>query len=195
MLKRTKQDPIYDLTNAIADRQVSKALFFTHSLLAGGFHPLQVLAAIVNQIRRLILAKDFTKSPEAAGWHAGMSYNVFQQSVMPSVLNYDQSLLKILENWAQTEFDTEDIGQSAAPGKRKKKNKIQTDLKLARNPKNVYPVYQLLKKTAHFSKTELMAAVDYLNETDVQLKTSGQNPQLVLERLVIKICQQQMGSA
>ncbi len=195
VLKRTKQDPIYDLTNAIADRQISKALFFAHSLLAGGFHPLQILAAIVNQVRRLLLAKDFTRSPEAKGWHAGVSYNVFQQTVMPSVVAYDQSLLKILENWKQAESNAEDIGKVDPRGKGKKKNKVRTDLKLARNPKNGYPVYQLLKKSEHFSKTELMAAIDYLNETDVQLKTSGQDPKLILERLIFKISRRQVGSA
>ena len=34
VLKRTKKDPIYDLTNAIADRQIEKALFLLNSLLA-----------------------------------------------------------------------------------------------------------------------------------------------------------------
>ena len=59
---------------------------------------------------------------------------------------------------------------------------------LARNPKNGYPVYQLLKKSAHFSKSELMNAVDFLNETDAQLKISRQDPKIILERLVLKIC-------
>lgn len=191
VLKRTKQDPIYDLTNAIADRQVSKTLFFVNTLLAGGFHPLQVLAAIVNQIRKLLLAKDYTTSPEAKGWHAGISYNVFQQNMMPSILAYDQSLRQTLEKWEHAEFSAEDVDNVAVRGKGKKKKKIKTDLMLARNPKNVYPVYQLLKKSAHFSKTELMAAVGYLNETDVQLKTSSQDPKLILERLVLRICNPQ----
>ena len=193
-LKRTKQDPIYDLTNAVADRHVSKALFYTNSLLTTGFHPLQVLAAIVNQIRRLILAKDYTSSPQAKGWHADVSYNVFQQNIMPSVLEYDQSLQQAIEQWEQVGMRSEAAGTSAARGKRKKKKKIQTDLMLARHPKNGYPVYQLLKKSAHFTNDELIAAVGLLNETDVQLKTSRQDPKLILDRLVIKICDRQMAS-
>ncbi|MGD9057016.1 MAG: hypothetical protein PVF38_12790 [Desulfobacterales bacterium] len=192
VLKRTKQDPIYDLTNAIADRQVSKALFFMNSLLTAGFHPLQILAAIVNQIRRLILAKDFTNSPQAKGWHTGVSYNVFQQNIMPSVLEYDQSLRQTIEKWEQVGLRSEDAAADVAHGKGKKKKKIQTDLILARNPKNGYPVYQLLKKSAHFTKNELIAAVDLLNETDVQLKTSRQDPKFILDRLVLKICDRQM---
>jgi DNA polymerase-3 subunit delta len=189
VLKRTRQDPIYDLTNAIADRQVSKALFYIDSLLAGGFHPLQILAAIVNQVRKLLLAKDFTTSPEAGGWHAGLSYNVFQQKMMPAVINYDQSLRRTVEKWEQVESGAEDADSAPAQKKRKKKKKIQTDLILARNPKNSYPVYQLLKKSAHFSKSELMNAVDFLNETDSELKISRLDPKFILERLVLKICQ------
>jgi DNA polymerase-3 subunit delta len=33
VLKRTKKDPIYELTNAIADRDIDKSLFFLNSLL------------------------------------------------------------------------------------------------------------------------------------------------------------------
>ncbi len=195
VLKRTKQDPIYELTNAIADRQVSKALFYINSLIAGGFHPLQILSAIVNQIRRLLLAKDFTASEAGRGWHAGVSYNAFQQNMMPSIVDYDQSLRRTLEQWEQPEYMVEDVDGLAKGGKDTKKKKIQTDLVLARNPKNSYPVYQLLKKSARFTKTELMAAVDHLNATDRELKTSGQDPKLILERLVLSVCYRQKGSA
>ena len=194
VLKRTKQDPIYDLTNAIADRQAAKALFYMNSLLTAGFHPLQILAAIVNQIRRLILAKDYTGSPHAKAWHAGVSYKVFQQNIMPSVLDYDQSLRQTIEKWDQIGQRPEDAATDAAPAKKTKKKKFQSDLILARNPKNGYPVYQLLKKSAHFTKNELIAAVDLLNETDVQLKTSRQDPKFILDRLVLKICDRQTES-
>ncbi len=194
VLRRTKQDPIYELTNAVADRQVAQALFFMNSLLAGGFHPLQILAAIINQIRRLILAKDYTASPAAKGWHAGVSYAVFQKNIMPSILEFDKALLQALEQWEQSEFISEDVDPASARGKGKKKRKIKTDLILVRNPKNGYPVYQLLKKSDRFSKSELMATIDYLNETDIQLKTSSQDPKLILERLVLRICQRHTGS-
>ncbi|MGD9238723.1 MAG: hypothetical protein PVG69_01785 [Desulfobacterales bacterium] len=184
VLKRTKKDPIYELTNAIADRNTEKALFFLGSILASEFHPLQVLAAIVNQIRKLLLAKDFAHSPHAKNWHAGVSYNLFQQSIMPSIVAYDQSLLEILQN----REDSTSPAEGGDPGKGKKKRKIKTDLLLAQNPKNAYPVYQLLKKSERFLEPELVAAVAYSNETDAQLKISAQNPKLILERLIFKIC-------
>jgi len=194
VLKRTKKDPIYDFTNALADRQIEKVLFFLNSLLASDFHPLQILAAVANQVRRLTLAKDFAKSEQAIGWHAGLSYNAFQQSVMPAIVAYDQKLLEILEGWDNPMSSSGDIDETPARGKGKKKKKIQTDLLLAQNPKNAYPVYQLMKKSERYSKTELLTAVGLLSETDVQLKLSGQDPKLILERLVFKLCHRQMSS-
>ena len=184
ILERTKKDPIYDLTNAIADRQAEKSLFFLSSLLAAEFHPLQILAAIVNQIRKLMLAKDFTQSPRAKEWHVGMDYKRFQQNIMPSIVAYDRSLLETLEDW-------EDSGRQTLrddPAKTDKKTKIKTDLLLARNPNNAYPVYQLLKKSERYSKTDLIETFSYLNEADRQLKISAQNPKLILQRLIFRIC-------
>jgi DNA polymerase-3 subunit delta len=195
VLKRTRQDPIYDFTNAVADRQIEKALFFLNSLLAADFHPLQILAAIANQVRRLILAKGFTKDKQVAGWHAGLSYSFFQQNVMPAVAAYDHSLLKLLEDWAYSESLPEDVAKTPARDKGKRKAKVQTDLLLARNPKNAYPVYQLLKKSEQYSESELLAAVGLLNEADIQLKTSSQEPKLILERLLFKLCDRQKAAS
>ena len=188
VLKRTKKDPIYDLTNAIADRQIEKALLRLNSLLQSEFHPLQILAAITNQVRKLLLAKDFTKSTRAKGWSADISFNVFQQNVIPSVVAYDQSLLKLLEEWENSNLNSADGDTVSKKVKKKKKGKIDTDLLLARNPKNAYPVFQLLKKSERYSTAELTAAIGYLNEIDMRLKTTGQNPKLALERLIFRIC-------
>jgi DNA polymerase-3 subunit delta len=188
VLKRTKKDPIYDFTNALADRQIDKVLFFLHSLLSADFHPLQILAAAANQVRRLTLAKDFAKSKQAMGWHPGLSYNVFQQNVMPAIVAYDQELLKVLQDWENQESTCDDTAKVPVRGKDKTKKKIQTDILLARNPKNAYPVYQLMKKSERYTKSELLAAVGLLSATDAQLKLSGQDPKLILERLVFKIC-------
>ena len=188
VLKRTKKDPIYDFTNAIADRQIERALFFLNSLLEAEFHPLQILAAITNQVRKLLLAKNFANSPRAKKWSAGISFKVFQQNIIPSVVAYDQSLLKMLEGWENSNLNSVDNDIDSKQDKAKKKRKISTDLLLARNPKNAYPVFQLLKKSEQYSAAELIAAVGYLNEIDMQLKTAGQNPKLALERLILRIC-------
>ncbi len=77
--KRTKQDPIYEMTNAIAERNTQGALFFLDSLLKNKVHQLQVLAAVANQIRKLILAKDLIHGRYGNGWRQGLSYAAFQK--------------------------------------------------------------------------------------------------------------------
>jgi DNA polymerase-3 subunit delta len=97
VLTRSKKDPIYEFTNAVTDRDRDQAFFFLKSLLEGGMHALQALSAIVNQVRKLLVAKDFTESPSGAAWHRGCSFAQFQKSVMPAVVQHDRELLALLK--------------------------------------------------------------------------------------------------
>jgi DNA polymerase-3 subunit delta len=187
VLKRTKKDPIYDLTNAISDRKVQRAFFYLASILSADFHPLQVLAAIANQIRKLLLVKDFAESPYGASWHAGCPYSQFQNNIMPEIVAYDTELSKQLENWDNLISNGNDSAKQKKAKSRKKK--AGSDLTIARNPKIFYPVYQLLKKSERFTKTDLSDALELVNEADIQLKSSRQNPKLVLEKVIMHICQ------
>ena len=65
---------------------------------------------------------------------------------------------------------------------------LETDLQLARNPGNPFPVYQTLKKADRFGRTELLRALEALAEADARLKSSALNPRLILERVVWQIC-------
>lgn len=181
-LTRTKKDPLYEFTNAVTDRDTEKALFFLKALLAGEIHGLQALAAIVNQLRKLIVARDFTSSPAGAVWNPGCSYPQFQKSVMPAVVQYDRELLARLDGWDQA------LADPAAGGEKKKKAKAATDLVMAKSPANAFPVYQLLKKSDRFSPVELLAALEAANEADLKLKSSSLDPRLILERVVLQIC-------
>ncbi|MCJ7772828.1 MAG: hypothetical protein MUP22_06805, partial [Desulfobacterales bacterium] len=71
VLDRTKKDPIYEFTNAIVERNTENALFYLGSLLSGGniAHPLQILSAMINQVRRLLIIKDFTQSSYGKPWY------------------------------------------------------------------------------------------------------------------------------
>jgi len=79
--EKTKQDPIYALTNAIGERDARKALSLVHSLLKAKFIPLQILSAAANQVRKMILLTDFIRSVSGCGWKRGMSYGTFQKTV------------------------------------------------------------------------------------------------------------------
>ena len=188
VLLRTKRDPIYELTGAVSDRNLGNALFFLDSLLAGDAHPLQILAALANQVRRLLLAKDFAESAHGSAWFEGCTYNQFKTGVVPAMTAYDQQLQQEMERW-QPELNPEAVPVEGRSGRRKKGNpKPAGDLLLARNPRNAYPLYLLMRKIAHFGKDELLRAVAEMPDSDRLLKSSARNPKVVLERLIMRLC-------
>ncbi len=183
VLTRTKKDPIFAFTDALTDRNLGNALFFLGSLLGGEIHPLQALAAMTNQVRKLLAVKEFTSGPDGGQWRPGMNFPLFQKSVVPAVVRHDRELLNRIEAW--------DFALAAPPeeGKQKKKKAAAaSDLVLARNPASAYPLFQLFKKAQGFSRDELLAAIPLLSAADLQLKSSALNPRLILERVVWQIC-------
>ena len=192
VLKRTKKDPIYDLTNAVSEKNMEKSLFFLDTLLGDNLHPLQVLAAITNQIRRLLLVKDFVESPHGQEWHKGILFHDFKSRIMPAIQAYDDDLQGQLETWDR--MLSKHTGKDNQPSKTKSKKKTPrplTDLVIAKNPKNPYPVYQMLLKSERFRTDELIAILELLSQTDLNLKSTGKNPRLLLEKLILFICQEQ----
>ena len=87
-------------------------------------------------------------------------------------------------------LNAEAISQkTGSPKKGKKtKSKATTDLLVAKNPKNPYPIYLLLKKSDGFSQDNLISGAEVLAEADKKLKTSSQSPKLVLEKAILSIC-------
>lgn len=193
VLERSRQDPIYELTGAITDRDPGMSLKLFDSLLQSGLHHLQVFAAIVNQMRKLLLLKAFAQSPQGRSWQTGMPYNAFTSRVLPSMQDYDQALVELLMRWEDTlhpeEEEGEEKGRKPAKSKKNKKaQKVSTDLLTAANPKNPYPIYLNLKKTEKFRMEELTDIYVLLGHTDMKLKRSVQDPKLVLEEVILKIC-------
>jgi DNA polymerase-3 subunit delta len=193
-LQRTRIDPIYELTNALADRKPEFALFFLDSVLSSGVHALQVFAALINQVRKLLLVKDFVESPFGREWQAACPYDYFQKRVMPAIAEYDRHLLDHLNGW-QEMLDKNSASHAtpaAAKKTKKKQAKAGTDLLIAKNPNNPYPIYLLLKKSERFSKEELINAFEVLSNADKQLKSGGQNPKLILEQVILSICRREV---
>ncbi len=168
VVKRSKADPIFEFTNSLARRDASRAIFYLRSLLAADTHPLQLLAAMVNQVRKLLVARCFLDRLAPGTWQPSMTYRRFQQAVLPAVLEYDKAICD-------------------QAGGRKKTG----DLLLASNPRSTYPVYQTLVSASGFNRTELIDAFRLLNRADVQLKSSSRRPALVLENVLMKICSKQ----
>jgi DNA polymerase-3 subunit delta len=51
-----------------------------------------------------------------------------------------------------------------------------------------FVVYQALKNAGRFTRAELAGFLDLLVRTDLALKTTGQDPRLLLERILIAVC-------
>ena len=186
VLKRTRKDPIYELTNAVAERNVEQSLFFLNSLLIEDFHPLQILASITNQIRKLIVIKDFAESSHGSAWHPEMQYARFANRMMTSIQSYNKELSDRIEQWNDMHSgDTNREGKKTGKRPKTKRRVAATDLEIANNP---YPVYKLMLNSEKFTKKELVEVVDHLSHVDMQLKYTKQNPKMVLEKAILRIC-------
>lgn len=186
VLERTKKDPLYELTNAIAERDLTRAVFYLDSLLSDNFFPLQLLAAMANQVRRLLILRDFMESGHGDCWQGpGMSFQRFRDTVMPALQLYDQDTLNRLAEWEKikTMAEPDETDQSS-----KAKEKLATDIAIIKSPQNAYPVFLLSQNAHRFSMGELQVALATIAEADLQLKTTSKNPRLILENIIFKIC-------
>jgi DNA polymerase III subunit delta len=184
LLNHTRQDPIFELTNALTDKNMESSLFLLSSVLSAGMHPLQILTAMANQIRKLVNAKGFVENQIGSVWLTGATYNYFQKNVMPALSEYDHLLQTRLTCWEV------DLEKQTAKKKKKSSKKMgdNSDLFMMKNPKNPYPAYQLLKKSENFSMVDLKAALNTIKNADMLMKTTAQNPRCVLEDVVFNIC-------
>ena len=190
VLQNTKKDPIYELTNAISDRNIEDALYFLGSLLVENIHPLQILAAMTNQMRKLLLVKGFVESPHGSSWHKGVRFDRFKNKIMPAIQSHDGDLLDQVKAWEimlSKDINKKENQQQKQKGKGGKK-KSTSDLVIAKNPKNPYPVYKMLEKSDLFTRDDLISILEFLSQTDIRLKSTGQNPKIILEKAILHIC-------
>lgn len=179
--RRTRKDPIYELTGAAGERHFERALTVLDALLAGGAHPLQVLAALVNHARRLMLARAFLDAPEGRCWRRGMDYGGFQRSVLPAIQEHDRRLAAQVGQW-QAE------AQEGAEEGRKRRRGIDSDLLLVKNPRSAFPLYKLLQQAEGFGPDELERVFLRLADADRGLKSGEAPARRILESLLWAVC-------
>ena len=192
VMERTKTDPMYEFTNAVSDRNLENSLMLLDSLLYSDIHPLQALSAIINQFRKLILQKGFAESPFGKAWEPDFSYPRFSSVTMPAIGEYEKNLLDSIESWDRFFADEANEEKSESKKKKpvKKKIKVSSDLFIAKNARSPYPVYQLFKKAEKFRKEELFFCYEELKKADLELKSSGRDPKLILVNVIFQICLQ-----
>ncbi|PIE70759.1 MAG: hypothetical protein CSA22_06325 [Deltaproteobacteria bacterium] len=184
LLVRTRQDPIFELTSALADRNAGAAVFYARSLARAGMHPLQIQAALVNQVRRLLAMSLFIKNHW--GEHAGtaMPYNAFTARVMPLITAFDARL----DEWAREDEQALACQSLASEKKKAPQKKTASDRRIGGSGKSAYPIYQLFQKAGKFTPDELVRALNRLLETDQVIKSSAIDPLGLIEHAILTIC-------
>ncbi len=190
-LERTKQDPIFAFTNAVTEKSTDQALFYLASLLNDPQQPMrpeQIIVAVLNQVRKLLRIKEFLTTPEGSVWFGACPFGQFKTAVMPAIQEHDQKLMHRIGEWQKALTTDADPGGGGGGAGRKTAGKASSDLSIAPQPKNPYPVFLLFRKSEKFSPGELRLAVEYLAEADRQIKSGAENRKLILEKLVWSIC-------
>lgn len=85
LVGRTREDSIFDLTDAIAHRDAETALVTIRRLFDQGLHHLMILTMIIRQIRFLLQGKVMLGSEIRDRFRPGMHYAQFQRDVYPRI--------------------------------------------------------------------------------------------------------------
>ncbi|PIE61277.1 MAG: DNA polymerase III subunit delta [Desulfobacterales bacterium] len=188
VVHRDKKDPIFSLTNAVMQRDTALALNLLSSLFNNGFHPLQILKSLENQVRKLLVIKCFITEIYAAHSHTPslkhMSFNEFKQTLLEKIVAWDQQM--IAKDKADAMVLAVNSEELSKKGKAKKGPAI--DLLLAPNPKNPYPVFQNFRNSENFSLDELSQALTTLADLDYRMKSSGADAKTGIENFIMVLC-------
>ena len=187
VLNRTKIDPIFELTNAMAEKNKEKSLFYLDSLLASGLHPLQIVAALTNQLRKMLLYRSLVHDLGVSGWYPNISFNEFKSKIIPLIQEKDQTLAEQIIQWEKILHPETDSGKKKKTAKKGKKN-ASSDIFLAQNPGNAYPIFQQLRKSALFEMEDLIRSMENIGKVDRMLKSSSIAPKTLLVQFLIDIC-------
>lgn len=72
---------LFDLTNALGERDLERALHVLRALLAHGAEPIYLLNLLAGEVRRLIQAREALDGPLKERWQPPMEYGAFQARV------------------------------------------------------------------------------------------------------------------
>ena len=84
MIGRTREEAIYELTEAYAGGRLDATLGIMARLQDGGMHPLAILGGLRNHLRKLMVVEAIQRQPEPA-YRPGLPFNLFQQNYLPSL--------------------------------------------------------------------------------------------------------------
>lgn len=153
---KTREDSIFDLTNALSDKNAAAALSALKNLLDQGTHHLMILTMISREIRLLLQAAILTESGSIPRFSSAMEYGSFQKNIYP-----------VVQKLAEKISRKEDVLPNKHP----------------------FVIFNALRHCQRFSSPVLIRYLDDLLDMDRALKSSAVEPQMLLERFLIKACQ------
>jgi len=78
-----REEALYELTGAVTSGDCARALALLSRLLDQGYHALQILAALTNEIRRLVSARDLIDTHLKGRLDPRIPFGTFQKTVHP----------------------------------------------------------------------------------------------------------------
>ncbi len=89
MVGRTREDALFELTDAFGKHQSARALVLLHRLLEQGMHGLAILATMRNYLRKMLIFRSLQLGSEPS-WHSGMNAGQFQKVYLPALKDRGQ---------------------------------------------------------------------------------------------------------
>ncbi len=84
MVGRTREDALYELTDAFGKKQAARTLVLLNRLQDQGMHGLAILATMRNYLRKLLIFRSLQLGSEPS-WRPGMNAGHFQNAYLPAL--------------------------------------------------------------------------------------------------------------
>ena len=172
LVPQTKEESVFQLTDAFAQRDAAEVLRLAHELMASDHHPLEILGVVHTLLRNLLLAAGYSRDiSQQKLWNDKMSYGEFQKQTWPAL--------------------KKNINGKKSGKKKTKEGRI---VELESPPEPVFPdlhpfvAYKAMKDQANFTPAELIRGLKLLGAVDERIKRSAGDPLVLIEQTVLAIC-------
>ncbi len=85
VIGKTKEGKGFDLTGALAEKNLPHSLIILQDLLDQGMHPLAIMKMIIKEMRLLLYAKLAVMSEKMESYSPNMDFSRFQTAIYPAV--------------------------------------------------------------------------------------------------------------
>ncbi|MEJ2363850.1 MAG: hypothetical protein P8017_04075, partial [Deltaproteobacteria bacterium] len=85
MCDQFREEALYELNNSVTGQDCEAALQVLNRLLNQNYHPLQIIASLTTEVRRLLLAREFIEVHLSGRLDPSISYGRFRKTVLPIV--------------------------------------------------------------------------------------------------------------